>query len=68
MVSLEWASQNIGRSIPSNHFPELLLMSEEKAKAFSLRFPKGGIELPKVKKIKVVKKAPAKKKAAKKDK
>tara|TARA_R110000824_G_scaffold110080_3_gene258005 strand:+ start:851 stop:1054 length:204 start_codon:yes stop_codon:yes gene_type:complete len=66
MVSLQWAS-NLGRAIPENWYPELLLMSEDKAKMFAQRFPYGRMKLPKIKKLKVEKKAPAKKKAAKKD-
>lgn len=42
-------------------------MSEDKAKMFAQRFPYGRMKLPKIKKLKVEKKAPAKKKAAKKD-
>ena len=63
MVSLEWA-QGLGRAIPENWFRELLAMSEEKAIAFSKRFPHGPMVLPEA--PKPVKKAAPKKKAAKK--
>ena len=61
MVSLEWAKENLGRAIPENWFPELLNMSEEKARMFALRFPRGSINLPEPE---PVKKASPKKKAA----
>jgi hypothetical protein len=68
MVSLEWAA-GLGRAIPENWFPELLAMSEEKAIAFSKRFPAGAMEIPQpepVKKAapkKAAKKTPAKSKS-----
>mgnify|MGYP003134078200 CR=1 FL=1 len=70
MVSLEWAKENLGRAIPENWFPELLNMSEEKARMFALRFPRGSINLPEpepVKKASPKKKAAPKKKVAKKE-
>ncbi len=63
MVSLEWAA-SLGRVIPESWFPELLQMSEEKARNFSQRFPMGRMVLPEA--PKPVKKAAPKKKAAKK--
>ena len=66
MVSLEWAA-GLGRAIPESWYPELLQMSEAKARSFSLRFPHGQMVLPKAEKAKPVKKAAPKKKAAKKD-
>jgi hypothetical protein len=70
MVSLEWAA-SLGRAIPENWFPEVLNMTEEKARRFSKRFPAGRMVLPEpeVKKVekKVAKKSPAKSKSAKKE-
>ena len=61
MVSLEWAEENLGRAIPENWYRELLAMSEEKARMFALRFPKGSMNLPKPEPVK----KPAKKSKAK---
>lgn len=64
MVSLEWAEENLGRAIPENWYRELLAMSEEKARVFATRFPKGSMNLPKPEPVK----KPAPKKAARKTK
>ena len=61
MVSLEWASENLGRAIPENWYRELLAMSEDKARAFSQRFPRGSMNLPEPEPVK----KPAKKSKAK---